>query len=130
MTDRQTTYKEAKVKGYVHWPVEKWMHIQTTAKDFNVPNHWVVMDLLNFILQDTGRQLEFRNFLEGKYPRKAVQEGTHTSIVTSSRLERGIVICPFCKVRATEQHIKTIHRYQYTAWKREQELTAPKILVR
>jgi hypothetical protein len=107
VTKRLSTFKEAKVKSYVHWPVDKWIYIQNNAKELDVPNHWIVMDLLDFILSDKSRQLEFRRYLTEKHPGTTVQKGVSWN--TFVRMQ-GLTNCPKCGLLGTEKglayHIK------------------------
>jgi hypothetical protein len=102
VTKPLTRYKEAKVKGYVHWPVDRWIRIQEEAREKDIPNHWVIMDYQEFIYSKPALEDEFRRFLNKKYPKKIVQKG-----VTSSTNRRDGLIerCPLCNIPGSSMYI-------------------------
>lgn len=89
-------FVDNKVKGYVHWDVEEWIFIREAAKKRNIPAHWVIKEMRNFITQRQMLKEEFEKHLDEKF----------------RNLKLGKLLCPRCGFKAKnekgiEAHIET-----------------------
>lgn len=116
-------FVDHKVKSYVHWELEEWNFIRDHAKNLNIPPHWIVKEMRNFLTSSDALKEEFEKHLHEKFTNHVIAQLSN-AVTRDARFLKSILRCPFCVTHppCSEFHIKSMHRNQYKAWKEASEV--------